>query len=125
MSETEGTAPVAEELEGTEEVVPEELRGAEAVPDEVAAQMEAEEAVAAAMPAAVVDARASGKQARVFLCDRGHRTDAIWSIPSACHARPLRSGPECGRPIYPITELPEQVQKALNPLKASKKASKK
>jgi hypothetical protein len=27
--------------------------------------------------------------------------------------------------LYHITELPEQVQKALNPLKASKKASKK
>ncbi len=124
MSETEGTAAFAEELEATEEV-PEELRGAEAVPDEVAALIEAEEAEAAAVPAAIVDARASGKQARIYLCDRGHRTDAIWSTPSACHARPLRSAPECGRPVYPITELPEQVQKALNPLKASKKASKK
>ena len=37
---------------------------------------------------------------------------------------PTRSGPECGRQLYPIGELPEQVQKALNPLKASKKASK-
>ncbi len=67
---------------------------------------------------------ASGRQARVFLCDRGHRTVAVWSNPTTCHARPTRSGGECGRQLYPIGELPEQVQKALNPLKASKKASK-
>ena len=48
----------------------------------------------------------------------------VWSEPTVCHARPTRSGPECGRQLYPIGELPEQVQKALNPLKASKKASK-
>lgn len=67
---------------------------------------------------------AAGRQAKVYLCERGHRTVAVWSAPSACHARPTRSGGECGRPLYPIGELPEQVQKALNPLKASKKASK-
>ena len=67
---------------------------------------------------------ASGRQAKVYLCDRGHRTVAVWSAPTTCHARPTRSGGECGRPLYPIGELPEQVQKALNPLKASKKASK-
>ena len=67
----------------------------------------------------------SGRQAKVFLCDRGHRTVAVWSAPTVCHARPLRSGGECGRALYPLGELPEQVQKALNPLKASKKASKK
>ena len=67
---------------------------------------------------------ASGRQARVFLCDRGHRTVAVWSNPTSCHARPTRSGGECGRQLYPIGELPEQVQKALNPLKASKKGSK-
>lgn len=67
----------------------------------------------------------SGRQAKVFLCDRGHRTVAVWSSPTVCHARPLRSGGECGRALHPLGELPEQVQKALNPLKASKKASKK
>jgi hypothetical protein len=67
---------------------------------------------------------ASGRQAKVFLCDRGHRTVAVWSAPTTCHARPTRSGGECGRQLYSIGELPEQVQKALNPLKASKKASK-
>ncbi|MEZ0284119.1 MAG: hypothetical protein ACAH79_02645 [Thermoleophilia bacterium] len=67
---------------------------------------------------------ASGRQAKVYLCDRGHRTVAIWSAPTTCHTRPTRSGGECGRPLYSIGELPEQVQKALNPLKASKKGSK-
>jgi hypothetical protein len=67
---------------------------------------------------------ASGRQARVFLCDRGHRTVAVWSAPTTCHARPTRSGGECGRQLYPIGELPEQVQKALNPLKVSRKGSK-
>ena len=67
---------------------------------------------------------ASGRQAKVYLCDRGHRTVAVWSAPTSCHARPTRSGGECGRQLYPIGELPEQVQKALNPLKASKKSSK-
>ena len=66
---------------------------------------------------------ASGRHARVYLCERGHRTVAVWSEPTSCHARPTRRA-ECGRPLYPIGELPEQVQKALNPLKASKKASK-
>ena len=66
---------------------------------------------------------APGRQAKVYLCERGHRTVAVWSEPTACHARPTRRA-ECGRPLYPIGELPEQVQKALNPLKASKKASK-
>ena len=66
---------------------------------------------------------AAGRQAKVFLCERGHRTVAVWSTPTTCHARPTRSGGECGRPLYSIGALPEQVQKALNPLKASKKAS--
>ena len=86
-------------------------------------------------PAAMVNARkawnrdrgrgAPTRMARVYLCERGHRTVTIWSTPTTCRARPLRSGPECGRQLYPIGELPEQVRRALNPLKASKKASKK
>ena len=62
--------------------------------------------------------------AKVFLCERGHRTTVLWSEPTICQARPIRSGPVCGRQLYSIGELPEQVQKALNPLKASKKSSK-
>jgi hypothetical protein len=66
----------------------------------------------------------ASRRASVFFCDRGHRTFAVWSQPEVCHARPARHGEECGRPLHSITELPEQVQKALNPLKASKKAAK-
>jgi hypothetical protein len=76
-----------------------------------------EEAIPVALPPV------AGRQAKVFLCERGHRTVAVWSDPTTCHARPTRRT-ECGRQLYPIGELPEQVQKALNPLKASKKASK-
>ena len=124
MSETEGAAAVAEQDVQVEEQAAGNA-GAEAVPDEVVERMEAEEAAAAAVPAPIADERTPGRQARVYLCDRGHRTDALWSTPGSCHARPVRSGPECGRQLYPIGELPEQVQTALNPLKASKKASKK
>ncbi|MCU0307577.1 MAG: hypothetical protein MUE51_07360 [Thermoleophilia bacterium] len=107
----------------------------EAVEDEAA---EAEGAVATATAVAEPEApeaedeapapaaEAGPKQARLYLCERGHRTTVLWSEPpTTCHARPLRHGPECGRPVYHSTELPEQVVKALNPLKASKKASKK
>lgn len=76
-----------------------------------------EEAIPVALPPV------AGRQAKVFLCERGHRTLAVWSAPSTCRAHVSRRA-ECGRPLYPIGELPEQVQKALNPLKASKKASK-
>jgi hypothetical protein len=75
--------------------------------------------------AAAVEAPKPSRYAKVFLCERGHRTTSIWSTPSVCRARPLRSGPECGRQLYSAGALPEQVLKALNPLKASKKASKK
>lgn len=68
--------------------------------------------------------RAKEGLATLYLCERGHRTLSIWSDPpTTCHA-PISSKAECGRPVYHSTELPEQVQKALNPLKASKKSSK-
>jgi hypothetical protein len=149
MSETEQAAEAVEE----QEAAPEEP-AAEAPADAEQPAAEAapadEEAPAAGEPGAEVDPNpeldaaveaaqeelaeeaipvpvgpvAGQRQAKVFLCDRGHRTIALWSEPSACHARPTRHGGECGRQLYPISELPEQVQKALNPLKASKKASK-
>jgi len=82
-----------------------------------------------AAPAAEGPAEIAGlppvRIARVYVCERGHRTSVLWGEPASCHARPTRSGPVCGLPLYHITELPEQVQRALNPLKASKKASKK
>ncbi len=69
--------------------------------------------------------RARAGVATLYLCERGHRTLTVWSdAPSTCHARPTRAGSECGRPVYHSTELPETVQKALNPIKASKKSSK-
>ena len=70
-------------------------------------------------------AAATVSQARVFLCERGHRVTALWNTPTVCQGRISRKGPICGRQLYPIADLPEQVQKALNPLKASKKSSKK
>lgn len=146
MSETEQTAEaVAEEPVAEETVAVAEAAEVAPAQDEPAAEADAaveepvvDEPVAEAdAPAAepeveelVPDAPVAfepppgGRQARILLCERGHRTAAIWSEPTVCHARPTRSGPECGRPLYPIGELPEQVQKALNPLKASKKASK-
>jgi hypothetical protein len=130
--------PAAEEAQAEEAAAAEEQPAddAEAAPADEVGPAEAEpsdepdpEIVAAeeelaeeAIPTPV--GPASGRQARVFLCDRGHRTVAVWSEPTTCHARPTRSGGDCGRQLYPIGELPEQVQKALNPLKASKKGSK-
>lgn len=131
MSETEQTAEaVAEEPVAEETVAVAEAAEVAPAQDEPAAEADApvEEAVAEedVEPDAPVafEAPPGGRQARILLCERGHRTAAIWSEPTVCHARPTRSGPECGRQLYPIGELPEQVQKALNPLKASKKASK-
>ncbi len=114
----EETAPEA--AVAVEEPVDEAGPAAETVSDDDVAAAEAELAEEA-IPVPMV---APARQAKVLLCERGHRTVAVWSAPTVCHARPTRSGPECGRPLYPIGELPEQVQKALNPLKASKKASK-
>jgi hypothetical protein len=117
-TDTEAAAAAADEI-GTDTV--EEPPAGSAVPDEVAEAL-TEELAEEAIPVPV--GPAAGRQAKVYLCDRGHRTVAMWSQPTSCHARPTRSGGECGHALYPIGELPEQVQKALNPLKASKKASK-
>lgn len=144
MSETTTDAGATTDVdETTPEAVPapaDEAPVAEAavlepVAQEAPAEAPAEDAPVAGEPAAE-DAPyeeptgTSGPRARegvatLYLCERGHRTLSVWSEPpSTCHARPLRSGPECGRPVYHSTELPEQIQKALNPIKASKKSSK-
>ncbi|HSJ73406.1 MAG TPA: hypothetical protein VK904_03745 [Miltoncostaeaceae bacterium] len=118
-------APAAEGRSAAEEAPAADAEVAEAEPsDEPDPEVLAaeEELAEEAIPTPV--GPASGRQAKVFLCDRGHRTVAVWSAPTTCHARPTRSGKECGRQLYPIGALPEQVQKALNPLKASKKGSK-
>ncbi len=136
MSETEQAAEAVAE----EEVAPEEtvavaetaeaepvneapIEGEPVAEAEPEAEPESEPGEEAPLEGLVV-AQTSARQAKVLLCERGHRTFAVWSSPGNCHARPTRSGPECGRQLYPIDQLPEQVQKALNPLKASKKASK-
>ena len=106
---------------------------AEAAVEAPEAEAVVEEIVEEGTPAEEYEPEAAGPSgprareglATLYLCERGHRTLAIWSeAPQTCHARPTRSGGECGRPVYHSTELPEQVQKALNPLKASKKSSK-
>ena len=122
---TEEAAVATEEAAEVTEEVAEVTEEAAAVIDEIveegtpAEEYEPEEAAGPSGP------RAREGLATLYLCERGHRTLAIWSeAPSTCHARPTRSGPECGRQVYHSTELPEQVQKALNPIKASKKSSK-
>jgi hypothetical protein len=140
MSESEPTTAEAVEEQTAEEVpaaeVSEEAAKIEAPEDErppdpasevdVASDPDIQAAEAELLEEAipVPVGPAAGRQARVYLCERGHRTAAVWSEPTVCRARPTRRS-ECGRPLYPIGALPEQVQKALNPLKASKKASKK
>lgn len=117
------TAPV-ESAEATASTDETETPEAEAV--ETAAEVETEDADNA--PVAEADAAAAVPGVRVaslFVCERGHRTTTLWAKPEVCQARPTRKGPVCGLPLYPINELPEKVQKALNPLKASKKGSKK
>ena len=108
------------------EAAPQETPVAEEAPAEgPAAEVADDEPVAEEAPATVSEAFGPVRVARVFVCERGHRTTTLWGDPDTCQAQPLRHGPNCGLKLYHITELPEQVQKALNPLKASKKASKK
>jgi len=123
--EASAAEPEAAETEAVAEAEPEAPEAetapeVEVVVDDAVIAAAEEELAEEAIPVPV--GPAAGRQARVYLCERGHRTVAVWSEPTVCHARPTRSA-ECGRQVYPIGELPEQVQKALNPLKASKKAS--
>ena len=62
----------------------------------------------------------------VYVCVDGHRNLALTSIPENCHHRAGRTKPYCGKPVQTLSDAPADVQqKMLNPLKASKKASKK
>jgi hypothetical protein len=142
MSESEATTAEAVEEQAAEETpaaaaeVTEEARAIEAPEDERPADpaadvdVESDPAIQAAEEELLEEAipvplgPTAGRQAKVYVCERGHRTVAIWSEPTTCKARPTRRT-ECGRQLYSIGALPDQVQKALNPLKASKKASKK
>jgi hypothetical protein len=136
MSETTETTKSAEEVgapdaaaeavDQPEAEAPADEPEAEAPAEAPEAQDEEELEVEPDEPAAAVSAEAVDfRVARVWLCERGHRTTTLWSTPTTCRARPLRRGPECGRQLYPIGELPDQVKKALNPIKASRKSSKK
>lgn len=123
---------MSEETEGT--VAEEAVEEAPAAETEVAVAepaAEAEEAVEeqeeapAEEPVAEEPVVAAGaplrREALVYLCERGHRTLIMFGEPPAtCNAQISRKQ-LCGRQIYHMTELPEQVQKALNPIKASKK----
>lgn len=122
---------VAEAGVDTTVEAPEQEAAAEEAPTAEVEETVADDEPAAQEPAAaeesepVSETLGAVRVARVFVCERGHRTTTLWGTPEVCQARPFRNGAECGMPLYHITELPEQVQKALNPLKASKKASKK
>jgi len=111
--ETADEAPAAEpQPEPEADVVAEEATVAAVVPEP--------EAVAAEPPAPAPTGR---REAQLYLCERGHRTLILWGDPPAtCNARKTRNA-VCGLTLYHSTELPEQVQKALNPIKASKKKS--
>ncbi|MGD9571501.1 MAG: hypothetical protein AB7V62_06455 [Thermoleophilia bacterium] len=65
---------------------------------------------------------ATGRVAKVFLCEKGCRVESIWSVPTTCRVK-LGRREECGLPLHRIGELPESVQRTLNPLKASKRSS--
>ena len=61
----------------------------------------------------------------VYVCSDGHRTLALTSVPETCHHRQSRIKPYCGKAVQPLSEASADVQqRMLNPLKASKKASK-
>jgi len=69
---------------------------------------------------------ATPKTVAVYVCADGHRTLALSSTPETCHHRASRIKPYCGKAVVSLSEAPADVQqKMLNPLKASKKASKK
>ena len=121
VEETVEAEPEAEAEPAVEAEVEVEAEPVHETPEDPVAAAEAE-LIEEAIPVPV--GASPARQAKILLCERGHRTgrhvERADGLPRASH--PQR--PECGRPLYPIGELPEQVQKALNPLKASKKASK-
>jgi hypothetical protein len=62
----------------------------------------------------------------VYVCSEGHRTLSLGTVPASCKHLRTRSRGFCGLSVVPLSEAPADVQqRMLNPLKASKKASKK
>ena len=107
----------APEAEAAEAPAAEEAPAEEPVAEEAPAEEPVAEAEDDEIPIPAVVRR----EALVYLCERGHRTLVLYGeAPETCNARITRRN-LCGRKIYHMTELPEQVQKALNPIKASKK----
>jgi hypothetical protein len=75
------------------------------------------------MEASVVDAPLT---LSVYVCPDGHRTLSLGSVPTTCKHRLSKVKGYCGKDVVSLAEAPADVQqKMLNPLKASKKASKK
>lgn len=130
------TEPAAVAVEEAPEQATDDVPAAEPAADGSAAEPEADaaaveeeqdaeepelEAVVVAEP--VIQAAPGRREAQLYLCERGHRTLILWGDhPVTCNARKTRNA-VCGLTLYHSTELPEQVQKALNPIKASKKKS--
>lgn len=129
---------MSEETEGVAEVQTQETTEPAAVAVEEAPEAVAEDQVVAEPEAVtqeevvaeetlpeepIVEAAPVRREAQLYLCERGHRTLILWgNAPPTCNARKTRNE-VCGLTLYHSTELPEQVQKALNPIKASKKKS--
>jgi hypothetical protein len=62
----------------------------------------------------------------VYVCPDGHRTLSLGTEPSSCKHMRNRTKGYCGKDVVALANAPADVQqKMLNPLKASKKASKK
>ena len=62
--------------------------------------------------------------AGVYICKNGHRTVALWSVPTTCLSRV--KGHICGQAVTALGDAtPDAKERMLNPLKASKKAAKK
>jgi hypothetical protein len=132
-AEVDATAEAAVAVDETPEAAADAVEDAPAAEAEVVVETEAVEAQVVDEPAVaaqVVDEPVTApavdtgrREAQLYLCERGHRTLILWGDPPVtCNARKTRNE-VCGLTLYHSTELPEQVQKALNPIKASKKKS--
>lgn len=105
------------------ETTTEEVQGAAA--DSVEEQDAADESDEIQAAPDTASTRFDGANARIYLCERGHRTVSLWSAPSVCNHRNNRRS-VCGLGVLPLADADvESVTKMLNPLKASKKAAKK
>jgi hypothetical protein len=122
----ETTEPAAVAVEAAPDQSTDDAPAAEPEADaaaEVEEVAEEPELEAVVVPEPVIQAAPGRGEAQLYLCERGHRTLILWGDPPVtCNARKTRNE-VCGLTLYHSTELPEQVQKALNPIKASKKKS--